>query len=289
MTQTEIALFCRNEAQGLAEAVSHLCKQLETLNDIHLPITLHLLENGSEDQTPRIAEQLAQTLKGPFEIQAHLHLPPGKSRTWNYFLSIATAPHLIFLDADIQLEDHCLELLLRELSQKPQLALVGAIPTLAPNFQPETFWQSVFALPYSAIAPAPSLAGGAYVAQRYLLEPMPDDVINEDLYLSLKHEEQLELHEQATFYVAPPKKLQAFIAQRTRILRSDHKEHMRVPHQNLKTHRRSGFKHLAPFYQKGGLARTVAFLMARTYATALARVTPRPKDKDGWTPAPRNH
>lgn len=288
MIQTEIALFCRNEATGLAKAVTRLCQQLEMLSETHRPIKLHLLENGSEDQTGPIAQELAQTLTGPFEIQVHLDLPAGKSRTWNYFISIATAPFLIFLDADIQLDDNCLEHLLQTLNKESQLALVGATPTLAPDFKAQNFWQSVFALPYKAIAPAPSLAGGAYIARRHLLSPMPDDVINEDLFLSLKHEESFELNPQAKFYVAPPKSLQTFIAQRTRILRSDQKERMRAPQHDLNAHRRKGLKHLIPFYQQGGLTRTVAFLMARTYAGALAQFTSPSEDKEGWNPASRN-
>ena len=289
MIQTEVALFCRNEAEGLALCVNHVCAHLESLSEEFLPLKIHLLENGSSDNTAEIATRLANESLSSLPIEAHVGLPAGKSKTWNYFLSISQAPYLVFLDADIRLSPGSLNSLLTQMTQSPNLDIVGAAPALAPDFKAETFWHSVFALPYNAIAPAASIAGGTYVAKKEALQSMPEEVINEDLYLSLKHEGRFTIHEQAPFYVSPPKDLKSFIAQRTRILQADQKEQARYAHKNVKAHRRTGLSLIKQFYHEGGSLRTTAFLMARTAATLKARLTTAAPTPEGWVPASRDH
>ena len=115
------------------------------------------------------------------------------------------------MDADIRFGPNTLTTLINHLNKNDQLDLVGAAPALTHNFQPETFWHSVFALPYYAIEPANSLAGGLYAARQECLETMPEDVINEDLYLSLKHESRFSIVSDATFFVSPPKNFSSFL------------------------------------------------------------------------------
>ena len=118
---------------------------------------------------------------------------------------------------------------------------------------------------------------------------MPEEVINEDLYLSLKHDGHFTILEQAPFFVSPPKDLSSFLAQRTRILRADQKEQARYAQKNVKSHRRSGLHLIKQFYGEGGGLRTLAFLMARTAAGLQARFTNNSSDSEGWLPTTRDH
>ena len=113
---------------------------------------------------------------------------PAKPKPGTISCRKRPAPRLVFVDADVRLGAQTLLNLLNRLEQSEGLNLVGAVAQLPPRFTPANFWQSVFAVPYSALPPANSLAGGAYVAKRESLSAMPEDVINEDLYLSLQHE-----------------------------------------------------------------------------------------------------
>ena len=95
MMQTEVAIFCRNEAKGLQATVRHICEHLEKLPAPSQPVALHLLENGSSDNTAEIVQQLADNYEGKCTLHAHTKLPAGKSKTWDIFFPLAQAPILL--------------------------------------------------------------------------------------------------------------------------------------------------------------------------------------------------
>ena len=285
MFQTEIAIFCRNEAKHLERMVHHVMEQLSEMGTSFLPAQLHILENGSNDNSAVIAKELeAQSF--PFPLQAHTQLPPGKAKTWNHFIEIATAPYLIFLDADVQLASGALAMLRQRLHDNEELHCAGAAPRLSPNFTPENFWQSVFAVPYEALPPAPSLAGGAYGAKKAALSPMPEDVINEDLFLSLRHQGHFKCFEDIHLFVTPPSSLDAFITQRARILRADLTEQKRHPNQSIAQHRRGGWQSLKLYLRAAGPWKTFFFLWARQQAKRKAQQAVQ--TSSGWDPATRD-
>ncbi|MBL92860.1 MAG: hypothetical protein CMH56_13735 [Myxococcales bacterium] len=285
MFQTEIAIFCRNEAKHLNDMVHHVVEQVSHMGASFHPVKLHILENGSDDNSADVAKEL-EAQRFPFSLQAHTHLPPGKAKTWNHFLELATAPYLIFLDADVQLASGALAQLRQRLQDNDDLHCAGAAPRLSPDFTPENFWQSVFAVPYDALPPAASLAGGAYGAKKAALSPMPEDVINEDLFLSLRHQGHFQCYEDIHLFVTPPSSLNAFIAQRTRILRADMAEQKRHPNQNIAQHRRGGWQSLKLYLKAAGPLKTLFFLWARQQAQRKAqRSVPT---GSGWDPATRD-
>ena len=106
------------------------------------------------------------------------------------------------MDADIRFSPNTLTTLINHLNKNDQLDLVGAAPALTHNFQPETFWHSVFALPITLLS-RPILWLEGCMQRQECLETMPEDVINEDLYLSLKHESRFSIVSDATFFVSP--------------------------------------------------------------------------------------
>jgi cellulose synthase/poly-beta-1,6-N-acetylglucosamine synthase-like glycosyltransferase len=269
----DIAVFCRNVEAVVGCCLLNLKEQSQALDKDLRPLRVVVMESGSQDQSAKVARQWAHALSQPgtFEICV-LSLPrPGKTVAWNTFLSLATSPLVGFLDGDSVLSPHALARLTAVIQNHPELDIVGAIPALPPGFSPQSFWQSLFAVPYRDLTPWPSLSGNAYLARRDRLKPMPDDVVNEDLYLAIRHAGAIRLCKGARVYVTPPTVLIDFIRQRARIRRGDAREWARQ-RVSLSQHRRSALRNLTAFQRAAGLRGLAAFLSASGLALLAARM-----------------
>ena len=284
MLQT--AVLCRNEAKSIARCLAGLKQQAEALPPAFRPLIVFVLENGSDDGTAELAQSAALPLQavGLFEVHAIAGLPAGKARAWNRFLALASSPIVAFVDADVGLSPGALAKLVATLANNPQLDLAGAVPRLAPELEIEGFWQDVFAIPYHGLRPAPSLAGGAYAARLATLSPLPEDTINEDLALSLRHEGRFVLVDDAAVFVVPPKNLGQFLRQRVRILRGDVQAKARFG-AGLKGHRRRSFDDVKAYFHAGGGLRLVAFAAALCTARLYASLSSFAASDKDWKPS----
>jgi cellulose synthase/poly-beta-1,6-N-acetylglucosamine synthase-like glycosyltransferase len=278
----DVAVFCRNEEARVRGALAVLRAQAESLEDRFLPLRVVVLDNGSTDRSAVVAAAAARelTCPGRIEIRVEEGLPPGKARAWNTFLARATAEWLVFVDADVDLAAGALNRLLDRLAGAPGLALAGAVRRLPPGYVPCGFWQHAFSIPYRDLRRPESIAGVAYAARRRSLAPLPEDAVNEDLVLSLRHAGSYALVDEAVAHVEPPADLATFLRQRTRILRGDRLEARRgaAP---LAAHRRRSFADLVAFARAGGPAKLAAFLGACAVAEVRARLERGPIA--GWS------
>lgn len=269
----DIAVFCRNVESMIGRCLANLKDQSQVMGRDFLPVRAIVLENGSTDRSAEAAREARRELasSSKFEVRV-LSLPAsGKTAAWNVFLTIAESPIVGFIDADVALAAGALARLTSIIGSHPDLDIVGALPALPPRFKPRGFWQSLFAVPYRDLTPWPSLSGNAYLARRDRLSPMPDEVVNEDLYLAIRHAGAIRLCEGARVYVTPPAGLADFIRQRARIRRGDVRElaRNRAP---VSRHRRRGLRDLAAFYRAAGLLGLAAFLSASGLAFLAARM-----------------
>ena len=230
--------------------------QIDALPATCRPVVLHILENGSTDESPKLAQQS--------KMKMNTHLLFGHT---SIFLPAKPKPGTISCRKRPPLDwsswmrtsgwgPKTLLNLLNRLEQSEGLNLVGAVAQLPPRFTPANFWQSVFAVPYSALPPANSLAGGAYVAKRESLSAMPEDVINEDLYLSLQHEGAFAWAADAPLFVTPPETLEIFKPTR--------------PHHSFRSHRTESkptFERQAPPTQRA--SNPFSFLAKSRFAQNL--------------------
>ena len=278
----EIAIFCRNEAPRIGSALAVARSQAQTVPESQLPLRVHVLENGSDDGTADVARECGDSMEEPgcFEVVVHAGLPPGKTGAWNYFVERATADVVGFMDADVGLSPRAVASLLRLLQDDEGLDLAAAVPALPPDFEPVSFWQSVFSVPYTALRPAPSVTGHLYLARRDRLSPLPTDTINEDLVLSIRHAGRYVVSEQAVAYAIPPSRLSEFLHQRSRIRRSDAMEQQRLG-VDLQGHRRKRPGDALTYLRAAGPVKLTAFLAAAALGKALSW---SPSRGAGWTP-----
>jgi len=277
----DAAVFCRNEEDTIGGSLRGLRDQTAGLDPARLPLRAFVMENGSSDRTAAAARKAAVALEDPgrFEVLVRAELPAGKAGAWNAFLGEARAPLVAFVDADVRLSDGALGAMLDLLTATPALDLVGATPSVSPDFIPRGFWQDVFTVPYRSLRPAPSLSGNAYVARRSALTPLPLDTVNEDLLLAMRHADRFALCPASRVYVVPPAGVAAFVLQRARILRGDRIERRRSG-QTVARHRRRASGDLLAFYRAAGATKLLAFLAAIAAAAACSRL-PGPRTP-GW-------
>jgi hypothetical protein len=266
----DLALFCRNEAPRVAGALRALRRECERLGPDRRPLRVAVMENGSTDDTAAAAERAgaALTEHGVFEVEVRAGLPAGKTAAWNAFVAHARSDILVFM--------------VREVETQPAVDLISAVPSVSPDFRPSGFWQSVFAVPYHGLRPAPSVTGNLYAGRRRRLAPLDPDVLHEDLALALRHEGAFRVSATARVWVTPPRRLTEFLRQRVRCLRADLAETVRFE-KDVAPHRRRSARDLADYLRAGGPVRLVAFLFARFLATAIARWR-GPWYGGGWSP-----
>ena len=280
----ELALFCRNEAPRIRSAIEALRSHADEIPARLLPLHVAVLENGSTDGTAEAATRAARELTEPdrFVVRVRSGLPAGKTAAWNVFVESATAELLLFMDSDVVAAPGALRTLLTELDGDPGLDLVSAVPSVPAGFQPTGFWQSVFAVPYHGLRPAPSVTGTLYGARRDRLRPLDPDILHEDLALALRHEGAFAVCREARVHVTPPKTFGEFIHQRVRCLRADLAAERRSG-KDVAPHRRRSFGDVLDFLRAGGPIRLAAFLFARVVATTIAR-RQGPGHGGGWLP-----
>lgn len=104
-----ILLPCHNAEETLADTVEQILKQ-----DYPGPLEVLLLQNGSRDRTPQIAEELAERHPGVvrcIHIEGSGGMYKDVSRALNTGISAARYEILVRLDDDTSLEEGCFETL----------------------------------------------------------------------------------------------------------------------------------------------------------------------------------
>jgi len=119
-----------------------------------------------------------------------------KARAWNLVRSACTTPLVAFCDADVEVADDALELLVAALEREPQVALASArqVPVLTP-FVGESTAAAGSARRATLVARAASLpyrfdfqvvGGRLYVMRAAAVERMPEALLLEDGWLSAR-------------------------------------------------------------------------------------------------------
>jgi glycosyltransferase involved in cell wall biosynthesis len=103
----DIGIFAHNEQANIADLIRDLAEQ-SVFADPATEIVVHVLVNGSSDQTVAHARAAVSALLEPIKLAFCVHDFPerGKSRTWNRFVHTLSRPEadlLVMVDGDIRI------------------------------------------------------------------------------------------------------------------------------------------------------------------------------------------
>ncbi len=113
-----IIIPCYNAAQTLARAIDSLLVQQEWLDNIVL------MDDGSADDTPKIAKDYQLRYPNLIEYHAQTNQGPGKAR--NQGVIYARGEYILFLDADDALTPNCLSTFCQAFADFPSIDLMIA-------------------------------------------------------------------------------------------------------------------------------------------------------------------
>ncbi|MFN3167346.1 MAG: glycosyltransferase family A protein [Phycisphaeraceae bacterium] len=131
-TPVRVAVFAHNEQRSIANALDQLLREGEAIKDY----TIHVLVNGSTDQTLGIAQGYAA--QHPGRVKPHRFGRGDKAATWNRYLydvsvdAPATSVH-VFTDADVWPEPGSVARMADALDKDARIAAVGGLPMSGRN------------------------------------------------------------------------------------------------------------------------------------------------------------
>jgi glycosyltransferase involved in cell wall biosynthesis len=190
-----------NEEINIANAIDSILKQ-EDMGEIEIIVCA----NGCTDRTEDVIEDIIKINQTVKLIKSER----GKAKAWNTLMNAAKNNYVFFLDADCYADKKAFTLLYTDLEQ--DLTLVGANPyywlkncdfiNKILNYPPRSWFNN-------------TLSGALYATNKIKLEhklkisgyyKMPENIIREDLWLSLLvDEEDLKINHNSRVYTLPPK------------------------------------------------------------------------------------
>ena len=180
------------------------------------PYEIVVAVNGPDEPSPAVAGVRAfAAVTGRAPLVRVLRLAVrSKVAAWNAICDGARAPVLVFADADVRLAPDAIPRLLARLDAEPGAAVVGGqeVPVVTAD---DGLAARVAALPFRFAFG--NLSGPLYALRRAAAEPIPDHVLAEDSYLTVKLGRARVVRERgAVVYFRPPATWSDYLRSRIR-------------------------------------------------------------------------
>lgn len=194
MSKVSFLIPAKNERTNIARIIAAVRSQV-------LPIGFEkeiiICSNGSNDRT-------TEHVKSFPGIKVIDIIQGNKPKAINLLAEHATGTHLVFLDADVIPDNRATLNLLNALNDKTIILAGARQEILAKNAHQEITRK---AYPYIR-GKFFGISGGMYALRKEDFHSLPEDIVNEDAYLSVRvGKEHIALPGNAIFYHYPPKSL----------------------------------------------------------------------------------
>lgn len=123
-TGISISICCFNSAARIPETLSHIAKQRI---DSNLKLEVLLIDNGSRDDTVKVALECWASLREPFLFKVIHENTPGLSYARRRAITEAKHPFVLFCDDDNWLSSDYIQKSFQFLASEPSIGIVGGI------------------------------------------------------------------------------------------------------------------------------------------------------------------
>lgn len=177
-----VCIPARNEENTIEATINSSLNQ-----DFSGDMEILVCANDCTDSTEYIVEKISKE----YENVKLLRSEPGKANAWNKLFNKANYNNLIFLDADILVRKGTFQILYDDISSDPDI--IASTGNQIKVYNGLSFFSRIFNLP-TIVPPFYCIPGRLYCLnkerfkermEKFGYSSMPEDIINEDLWLTL--------------------------------------------------------------------------------------------------------